>query len=657
MVQPTGKGDVRLRALPSPSRIDGPISLKNQRTDSGHSIVPGLSTTPVQKKSGAWLSAVRGIFDRSAHSIDVERVPFDLAEAKARGGAAIDRLFTLAVKGSSGRQKTQLSRGEASWSSFYRVAAKGAFGNDYVKTIRYAQIESRMRELGLHGELEAMLTDLPREKLNQLRARGIAPVEIFDARAGVIGSWSMSPHPMSLDELRGELKSDKRSAELESLSASDLERIESGAMTGVQIARLLQERKRQDVDVLVIGAGAAGIGAANSILDGGLSVTVLEAKDRDGGRAFTEYDAFGFAFDHGCAWIHESEKNPFMAVVEALGYETITTEKFQKVFVGGDPVEDAKLLRERMNAVAGRWQAAAKKRPDAPASMVSAPEHRLDPMAAEVLGPLELALELDQFAVGEFQSIVEEKNDRLVKGGLGNVVHAFAQGLPIELESPAEIIKWSKEGVEVESNGRVFRAKELVLTVSPAVLRKMKFDPPLPEWKLEAIERMQMASFEKVALRFAPGTLDGVAPFERACGFDREGRSFELLMKPWGQDVAVLMDGADTAKDKLAEPEQASIDHAIDVLAHHYGEHVRAAFQHGERTEWTLDPHVLGTWAVSKVGTDTDRTAYAAPVEGVLRFAGEACGGEWAATVNGAFFNGHDVGAEVVLSRAARRVG
>src|SRR5687768_9509881 len=107
MVQPTGKGDVRLRALPSPSRIDGPISPHQARTDSGHSIVPGLSTTPVQKQSGAWLSAVRGIIDRSAHSIDVERAPFDFAEAKARGGGAIDRLFALAVKGASGRQKTQ----------------------------------------------------------------------------------------------------------------------------------------------------------------------------------------------------------------------------------------------------------------------------------------------------------------------------------------------------------------------------------------------------------------------------------------------------------------------------------------------------------------------------------------------------------------------
>lgn len=308
-----------------------------------------------------------------------------------------------------------------------------------------------------------------------------------------------------------------------------------------------------------------------------------------------------------------------------------------------------------MEVFSKRWQLTAKKRPDAPASMVAAPEHRLDRMTAAVFGPLEMALELDQVPVGEFERGVLEKDDRMVAGGLGNVIHAFSHGLPIELDTPVQKIKWGKGWVEVEAGGRTFRAKEIILTVSAGVMKKLEFDPPLPEWKREAFDSLQMASFEKIALKFAPGTLDGVESFERGCGFDAEGRSTELLVKPWGKDVAVVMVGGDLAKWMLREPEHEAIDFAIDVMTQHYGDIFRAAFEHGERTEWTLDPYIGGTWAVSTPSSkDFDRTAYSKPVEDTIFIAGEACAGDWMTSVNGAFFNGREVGEKAFSIHAAR---
>jgi monoamine oxidase len=187
------------------------------------------------------------------------------------------------------------------------------------------------------------------------------------------------------------------------------------------------------------------------------------------------------------------------------------------------------------------------------------------------------------------------------------------------------------------------------------VLKKIEFDPPLPEWKRESIDSLQMASFEKIAIKLAPGTLDGVDSFERGCGSDREGRSTELLVKPWGKDVAVVMVGGDLAKEILKQPAQQSIDFAIDVMTQHYGDIFRAAFEHGERTEWTLDPYIGGTWAVSTTNSkDFDRTAYSAPVEDTLFISGEACAGEWMTSVNGAFFNGRDVARQAFSIHAAR---
>ncbi|MEP2118232.1 FAD-dependent oxidoreductase, partial [Bauldia litoralis] len=65
------------------------------------------------------------------------------------------------------------------------------------------------------------------------------------------------------------------------------------------------------VDVAIVGAGAAGLGAARALRRAGKTVTVFEAMSRIGGRAHTESDTFGMPFDRGCAWLHAADRNPF----------------------------------------------------------------------------------------------------------------------------------------------------------------------------------------------------------------------------------------------------------------------------------------------------------------------------------------------------------
>ena len=75
-----------------------------------------------------------------------------------------------------------------------------------------------------------------------------------------------------------------------------------------------------DVDVVVVGAGAAGLAAAKALAKAGKSVVVFEAMDRIGGRAFTETETFGVPFDRGCAWLHAADRNPFFPEAEAAGW-------------------------------------------------------------------------------------------------------------------------------------------------------------------------------------------------------------------------------------------------------------------------------------------------------------------------------------------------
>src|SRR5262245_49161445 len=75
------------------------------------------------------------------------------------------------------------------------------------------------------------------------------------------------------------------------------------------------------VDVAVIGAGAAGLGAANALRDSGLSFIVMEARDRVGGRGYTIMAAPDITFDVGCGWLHSADKNSFVGIAEELNFE------------------------------------------------------------------------------------------------------------------------------------------------------------------------------------------------------------------------------------------------------------------------------------------------------------------------------------------------
>ncbi len=92
-----------------------------------------------------------------------------------------------------------------------------------------------------------------------------------------------------------------------------------------------------EVDAVVVGAGATGLSAARTLRDSGISVQILESKDRIGGRAYTDRDTFAVPFDHGCAWMSEGPYNPLVQFADEYGFEC--TARFyplleDKTFIG-----------------------------------------------------------------------------------------------------------------------------------------------------------------------------------------------------------------------------------------------------------------------------------------------------------------------------------
>ncbi len=99
-----------------------------------------------------------------------------------------------------------------------------------------------------------------------------------------------------------------------------------------------------EVDVVVVGAGAAGLAAGRTLERAGVSFRVLEAKDRIGGRAFTDTVTFdGLPFDHGCHWLHSASLNPLREAADRLGFRYRRQQHWgpRRLFVDGAPADDA----------------------------------------------------------------------------------------------------------------------------------------------------------------------------------------------------------------------------------------------------------------------------------------------------------------------------
>src|SRR5262249_32827817 len=127
-------------------------------------------------------------------------------------------------------------------------------------------------------------------------------------------------------------------------------------------------------DIVVIGAGAAGLAATRTLIGHGLSVICVEARARIGGRAWTDNETFGVPFDRGCAWVHSGDINPWRAIAADLGFTVVEQKQVWQSRVGNrwlgedDDADWDRAVADRLAAIAAVGAAGL----DVPASSVPA---------------------------------------------------------------------------------------------------------------------------------------------------------------------------------------------------------------------------------------------------------------------------------------------
>ncbi|MDJ0386518.1 FAD-dependent oxidoreductase [Roseomonas sp. E05] len=406
-----------------------------------------------------------------------------------------------------------------------------------------------------------------------------------------------------------------------------------------------------DPDILVIGAGAAGIAAARAVLAAGRSVQVLEARDRPGGRAWTDTATLDAPFDLGATWLHQAGENPLTALAakaEPFDHDAV---RRHVCLLDGRRATAAEMAAydAAYAAFHPRLEAALAAAPPEATAADYAPRGGFwDATVAHWEGPVIAAAPLAAMDLRDFLATQLGGPNLLLPGGIGALLAGLAAGLPIAYGAVAERLRWGEAGGVVAEGGfgRI-AARAAIVTLPTAVLAAggLRFEPALPAGTEQAIHDLPLGLLTKLGLRAAGDDRLDLEPFtglERHVAREEE-EAMTFIAWPFGRDHLMGFVGGGAAWALAEEGEAALADFAFAELRRAYGARAdRALRREGVlASHWGTDPFARGAYSYARPGRAMARRMLAAPLaEGRLCFAGEACHPRFAGTVGGAWETG-----------------
>jgi monoamine oxidase len=411
-----------------------------------------------------------------------------------------------------------------------------------------------------------------------------------------------------------------------------------------------------DLELVIVGAGAAGTGAALEARRRGLAFRVLEAKRRSGGRAWTDLSSLCRPFDLGCHWLHSASENPLRTLADELG--VASAEDAPKLlhdgrrFLAADEVRECLAAWASFGAAARSSDAAARDR--SVAEMCEC-RSRWYPYFAQWMEH-ESAASLDELSTEDWAAQRNSGEDRPVPGGYGDLLRRVLGGIPVELETPVRALDLAGPRVAIETPRGTLRAAHVLLTVSTAVLAagSIALRPDSwPLWKLRAIEGLPLGSSTKVALEVDPIAIDPALRNRFVHCLAEAPANISWHLAPHGFEMAVAYLGGAFSRGLACAGEAEQIAFAASHLASVLGSEVRRHIGRGRATPFDTDPWLGGGYSYGRVGYGNQRAALALPIDERIHFAGEACSVEFPATAHGAFLSGIAAVAGIAARRAS----
>ena len=430
-------------------------------------------------------------------------------------------------------------------------------------------------------------------------------------------------------------------------------------------------RNHPEKKVLIIGAGLSGLVAAKILANTGFGVTVLEARERIGGRIWTDH-SLGAPVDLGASWIHDASANPvrLWAHCEGAPLAELPRSHFWLYRRGkATPLallgarNAARLLRLGVPFLAA-WLLTKLRyaiSPQYDRSFGSVLQH-LFPKGQErtefgrlvhwLVGMNEAVegTSVDVLSLAAWNPLEYFSRNIVPLPSFEPLLKRLAQGLDIRLNMPVCSVRFRGDKVEVIAGNTVHFADAVLVTVPLGILKekKIRFEPELPANKRAAIERIgynERGVLNKIALRFTKRFWDPrkdrfgclpESPQERG-----KFTYWVSLEEPSGAPILIgFSSGAVAAQMDTQYSDEEILQAALHSLRRMFGK-IGAQLVGYRVTRWLSDPYSRGSYSYAAVGNScADRKILAQPVAGRIFFAGEATQPHQFATVQAALLSG-----------------
>ena len=394
-----------------------------------------------------------------------------------------------------------------------------------------------------------------------------------------------------------------------------------------------------EFDVVIVGAGAAGVGAARRLAGTSLSTLLIEASGRVGGRAFTQ-NIGGMPLDLGCGWLHSAERNPWTQIAEVSGFKIERAapawrEQYRDLgFTAAEQEEAEKSWQEWRDRLAATPFASDR------ASDALTQHSRWKAYAQSLSGYVNGAA-LENLSIADYLAYdraASENNWRL-RDGYGALVAASLPMLPLRLSTPVTAIDHGGKTVRIETRAGALSARAVILTVSTNVLASgaIRFEPAL-DAKLHAAACLPLGFANKFFL-----AVDEGAPFEvetHLLGDPRKAETGSYYIRPLGRPVIECFFGGPGARALEQAGVDAAFELAKDELASLFGHGIRPALKALAGMSWGMIDGIGGAYSHALPGESRRRDELAAPLDEKLFFAGEATHSFDFSTAHGAYESG-----------------
>jgi monoamine oxidase len=403
------------------------------------------------------------------------------------------------------------------------------------------------------------------------------------------------------------------------------------------------------VDVAVIGAGAAGVAAVRGLAGTGVSVVVLEASDRIGGRAHTIVRD-GHALDLGCGWLHSADENPLARLAEAGDFTVDRTRspwESQAFNHEMSPAEQAGFAAA-WAAFEDRVVEAAARGEEGPASLLFEPDCRWNPRIDAISGALNGA-RFAEVSILDYDAYRDTEVNWRVVEGYGRLVERLGTGAPVVLDCPVSRVDRTGPVLRLETAKGAVEARAVILTVPTNLIaaEAVRFDPPLPDL-MEAAANLPLGLASKLHMTVMGA--EDFPPDSQLWGRSDTPDTAGYHLRPFGRPMIEAWFGGDIARQLEADGEAAFFAFASDELVHLLGSSFRRRIAPVAASMWGADPWSRGAYSHALPGHAGDRARLKAPVENRLFIAGEATSDGFYGTAHGAWLEGERAARETLAA-------